>query len=46
MSIQGLIRPSPPLCMSEIKTSDYKCWTNTRNHVVSLKKVGPGNKQG
>ena len=22
--------------MSEIKTSDYKCWTNTRNHVVSL----------
>ena len=24
------------LCMSEIKTSDYKCWTNTRNHVVSL----------
>ena len=22
--------------MSEIKTSDYKCRTNTRNHVVSL----------
>ena len=23
--------------MSEIKTSDYKCGTNTRNHVVSLR---------
>ena len=24
--------------MSEIKTSDYKCRTNTRNHVVSLRR--------
>ena len=22
--------------MNEIKTSDYKCLTNTRNHIVSL----------